>query len=94
MRMTFKEKVLKIVAKIPHGNVLTYKEVARRAGSLRAVRAVGNILATNYNPKIPCHRVVRSDGTVGGYNRGKSRKLSILKKTFILLDPEIAFLLV
>lgn len=75
----FKEKVLKIVAKIPKGKVLTYKEVAKRAGSPRAYRAVRNILNKNYNSRIPCHRVVRSDGKVGGYNRGVKNKIRLLK---------------
>mgnify|MGYP001567219170 CR=1 FL=1 len=60
--MTFKEKVFAVVKKIPKGGVLTYKEVAKKAGNEKASRAVGNILNTNYNPDIPCHRVVRSDG--------------------------------
>ena len=55
----FKQKVLKIVAKIPQGKTLTYKQVAKLAGKPRAYRAVGNILNKNYNPKIPCHRVIR-----------------------------------
>lgn len=78
--MTFKEKVLKIVSKIPKGKVLTYKEVARRAGKPKAYRAVGNILNQNYNPKIPCHRVIRSDDKIGGYNRGEKNKISLLKR--------------
>ncbi len=77
---TFQEKVFAVVAKIPRGQVLTYQEVARRAGRPKAYRAVGNILNKNYNPKIPCHRVVRSDGKPGGYNRGTRKKLLTLKK--------------
>jgi O-6-methylguanine DNA methyltransferase len=69
-----------VVRKIPKGKTLTYKEVARKAGSEKAFRAVGNILNTNYDPKIPCHRVVRSDGKTGGYNRGEKLKKEILKK--------------
>ena len=76
---TFTEKVYEIVGKIPRGKVLTYKEVAKLAGSPRASRAVGNILNKNYNPKIPCHRVIRSDGKLGGYNRGAKKKNEILK---------------
>lgn len=76
---TFKEKVFAVVRKIPRGRTLTYKEVARKAGSEKAFRAVGNILNTNYDPKIPCHRVVRSDGKTGGYNRGEKLKKEILK---------------
>jgi O-6-methylguanine DNA methyltransferase len=59
---------------------LTYKEVAIRVGRPNAFRAVGNILNKNYNPDVPCHRVVRSDGKTGGYNRGKERKMEILKE--------------
>ncbi len=75
----FKEKVLKVVSKIPRGKVLTYKQVAIKAGSPNAYRAVGNILNKNYNPKIPCHRVIGSDGKIGGYNRGETKKRQILK---------------
>jgi methylated-DNA-[protein]-cysteine S-methyltransferase len=66
--------------KIPKGKILTYKEVARRAGSSDAFRAVGNILNKNYDSSIPCHRVVRSDGKTGGYNRGAETKIKLLKK--------------
>jgi len=80
MRSKFSKKVYKVVSKIPKGKVLTYKEVAKRAGSPKAYRAVGNILSKNYDPKIPCHRVVKSDGKIGGYNRGSAKKLKTLKK--------------
>ena len=76
----FKDKVFNIVAKIPRGQTMTYKEVARKAGSPRAFRAVGNILNKNYDSRIPCHRVIRSDGQTGGYNRGRKEKNKILKK--------------
>jgi len=59
---------------------MTYAEVARRAGDPRAYRAVGNILNKNHDPKIPCHRVIHSDGTLGGYNRGARKKKEILRK--------------
>lgn len=77
---SFTEKVFGVVSKIPKGKTLTYKEVAKRAGNEKACRAVGNILNKNYNPKIPCHRVVRGDGKIGGYNRGVKIKLEMLKK--------------
>lgn len=78
---TFKEKVLDIVRKIPKGKVMTYKEVAMRAGGPMAARAVGNFMKGNYDKTVPCHRVVRSDGKVGDYNRGGSRaKIALLKK--------------
>ncbi len=69
-----------VVRKIPKGETVTYSHVARLAGSPRAARAVGNILHTNYDPAIPCHRVVRADGTPGGYNRGEARKRILLKE--------------
>jgi O-6-methylguanine DNA methyltransferase len=76
----FRNKILRIVAKIPQGTVLTYKEVAKRAGNLKASRAVGNILNKNCDPKIPCHRVIRNDGEIGGYNRGGRKKRELLKE--------------
>ncbi|MCX6797197.1 MAG: MGMT family protein [Candidatus Doudnabacteria bacterium] len=77
--ISFKIKVLGIVRKISRGKVLTYKEVAQMAGRPKAFRAVGNILSGNFDRKIPCHRVIRSDGQLGGYNRGKRKKHEILK---------------
>ena len=71
---TFREKVLAIVKKIPKGGSMTYKEVATKAGNSKAARAVGAIMRTNYDPSIPCHRVIRSDGTLGSYNRGGERR--------------------
>lgn len=74
----FAEKVFKIVRSIPVGQAMTYKQVAEKAGRPKAYRAVGNILNKNYDRAIPCHRVIRTDGTPGGYNRGaaaKKRKL-------------------
>jgi O-6-methylguanine DNA methyltransferase len=77
---SFRDRVLDTVRGIPEGRTMTYKEVAARAGSPRAFRAVGNILNGNYDPGVPCHRVVRSDGTSGGYNRGERRKKELLEK--------------
>ena len=78
--MKFAEKVRAIVRKIPKGKTMTYAEVARAAGSPRAARAVGAIMRTNYDERIPCHRVIRSDGGMGGYNRGGTlRKQEILR---------------
>lgn len=76
---TFREKVLSVVRTIPKGGSMTYKQVAMKAGNPKAARAVGAIMRTNYDPEIPCHRVVRSDGTLGSYNRGgATRKREIL----------------
>lgn len=74
----FRQHVFRIVQSIPSGKTLTYKEVALRVGRPFAWRAVGNVLNKNYDPSIPCHRVVRSDGTTGGYNRGRALKKKLL----------------
>lgn len=84
----FKQEVLKIVSKIPDGEILTYREVAKMAGNPKAYRAVGNILNKNFNPKIPCHRVIKSDGTTGGYNRGKEEKIDMLNKERLCLQKK------
>ena len=77
---TFTDKVRDVVRKIPKGKSMTYKEVAARAGNPKAARAVGAIMRSNYNRDIPCHRVVRSDGSLGNYNRGGTlRKRELLK---------------
>ena len=76
---SFSERVYAIVAKIPKGKVMTYKQVAAKAGSPHAARAVGNLMKNNYNPKIPCHRVVLSDGKIGDYNRGGSERKMVAR---------------
>lgn len=86
---SFGKRVLSAVAKIPKGRTLSYLEVARVVGSPEAYRAVGNILSKNCDPKIPCHRVIRSDGTPGGYNRGAKNKIKILKREGALKNPFI-----
>lgn len=83
--MRFKERVLKIIKKIPKGKTLTYKEVASLAGNPRAWRAVGNVLNKNKNSKIPCHRVIRSDGKIGGYNQGIFWKISLLQQEGVFI---------
>ncbi len=77
---SFREKVLSIVARIPRGKTMTYAEVARRAGSPEASRAVGSILRQNFDPRVPCHRVIRSDGRLGQYNRGEAEKERLLRE--------------
>lgn len=76
MKDNFKQRVFDIVAKIPKGSIMTYKSVATKAGNPRSARAVGMILSHNTDKKIPCHRVIHSDGSLGGYNhlRGKSKR--------------------
>ncbi len=75
----FEQDVLECVRTIPYGEVVPYGEVARRIGSPKAARAVGNAL--NHNPVaivVPCHRVVRADGSLGGYGGGVSYKRRLL----------------
>ncbi len=79
IELTFREKVLKVVAKIPKGRTLTYGDVAELAGSPGAFRAVGSIMSHNYDKSIPCHRVIRADGKAGRYNRGDANKIKLLK---------------
>ncbi len=76
--LTFKQKVFAIVAKIPKGKTMTYGDVAKRAGNQYAGRAVGAVLHTNFDPQIPCHRVIGKDGSLRGYNRGLANKKRIL----------------
>lgn len=80
MPESFKQRVLEIVSQIPKGSVLSYKEVASRAGSPNAFRAVGNILHSNHDPKIPCHRVIGSDSKMHGFNRGIKTKIRLLRQ--------------
>ncbi len=76
----FKEKVYSITKKIPKGRVSTYRDVAH-ALNCRAYRAVGNALNKNKHPIIiPCHRVVSSNGSIGGYSGGIKNKIKLLKK--------------
>lgn len=77
----FSQRVKEVVKNIPPGSFLSYKEVATAAGNTHASRAVANIMARNFDPDIPCHRVIRSDGSIGGYNRGgESTKRMLLER--------------
>ncbi len=78
--MDFKQRVLAVVRRIPAGETRAYGHIAALAGNVKAARAVGAILHTNYDPAIPCHRVVRADGTLGGYNRGAAEKRRLLAR--------------
>lgn len=65
----FQKMVWLELLKIPRGSVITYSELAKRIGKPRAVRAVANAVGANpFAPEVPCHRVIRSDGTLGGYS--------------------------
>jgi len=77
---SFQKRVYEVVRKIPKGKFLTYKNVAELAGYPRAWRAVGNVLNKNRDLKISCHRVIKSDGRIGGYSRGVKKKKALLKE--------------
>lgn len=75
----FAEQVRAIVRSIPQGQTMTYGAVAAMAGRPGAARAVGTVMKANYDSTVPCHRVVRADGTVGEFNRGgASAKYALL----------------
>ena len=79
----FQRAVLLACARIPKGKTISYSELAKRIGKPRAARAVGNALAINpLAPSIPCHRVVKSDGSPGGYSArgGAERKRKLLER--------------
>jgi O-6-methylguanine DNA methyltransferase len=77
--ISFEQKVFNVVKKIPRGKVLAYKQVAQKLGNTRLARAVGNVLNKNRDKIVPCHRVVKSDSSVGGYTQGTAEKIKKLK---------------
>ncbi|HHX58874.1 MAG TPA: MGMT family protein [Candidatus Moranbacteria bacterium] len=82
----FEKKVLKLLKKVPRGKVITYSKLAKMAGSPRAARAVGNALHKNPDaPVVPCHRVVKSDGALGGYAGGWRRKTKLLREEGVVV---------
>jgi O-6-methylguanine DNA methyltransferase len=77
----FQKKVLIVTMNIPRGEVRSYAWVAQKAGSPKAARAAGQALGKNpYAPDVPCHRVVASTGSIGGYSGGIMKKKRLLKK--------------
>jgi len=81
------EKVFSLVKKIPRGKVTTYSAIARKAGT--SARAVGGILHSNKNLVIiPCHRVIKSNGEIGGYSQGIRKKIKLLKKEGIKIKGD------
>ena len=83
----FQRLVFSIVKNIPKGKVTTYKIIAAKLNLPKSYRAVGNALNKNRDfLSIPCHRVVKSDGSLGGYVKGTSKKMRILKKEGIKIN--------
>lgn len=78
--MSFDEECYSILSRVPKGKVTTYKEIAKKLKT-KAYRAVGNAMNKNpYAPEIACHRVIRSNGDVGGFAHGTKKKIEMLKK--------------
>jgi methylated-DNA-[protein]-cysteine S-methyltransferase len=83
----FNKKVWEALKLIPRGRVTTYKEIAKFVGRSRAARAVGNACNKNpFAPGVPCHRVVKSDGSIGGYASGSLKKKMRLEKEGVKID--------
>lgn len=83
---TFQQQVWTALKRIPKGKVTTYGRLAKAIKHPRSARAVGNALNINpYAPTVPCHRVVRSNGQIGGYAAGSAKKIALLKKEGIAI---------
>jgi methylated-DNA-[protein]-cysteine S-methyltransferase len=84
------QDVYVLLSKIPSGKVSTYGDIARALGHPKAARAIGRIIANNPNPiSIPCHRVVKSNGELGGFAYGEQMKREILEKEGIKFQNRI-----
>ena len=89
-RLTFSEQVKAHVRTIKTGETQSYKEVAIAVGVPNGARAVAQVMAKNYDPTVPCHRVIKSDGTPGGYNRGgEKKKRAILESEKAYVVPQV-----
>jgi methylated-DNA-[protein]-cysteine S-methyltransferase len=90
-RITIKNKdVYDLLQKIPEGHVTTYGDLARALGNPSASRIIGRILGQNPNPiLVPCHRVVMSDGKLGGYRYGSNKKKELLEKEGLSFTNEV-----
>ena len=85
---TFQKKVWDEIDKVPRGKVITYGEIAKNIGKPKAARAVANACGANPNPiVVPCHRVIRSDGELGGYSGsgGVKQKIKLLREEGVTL---------
>lgn len=86
---SFADRVRDAVRQIPRGETRSYGEVAKAIGYPRAARAVGTVMKNNYDPTVPCHRVIRADGTIGGYNRGgtERKRQILLEESMDIVSP-------
>mgnify|MGYP001569396838 CR=1 FL=1 len=86
MKKNFNERCYTVLKRVPRGKVTTYKEISKFLHS-KAYRAVGNAMNKNpYAPKVPCHRVINSDGTIGGFASGTRNKAKMLRKEGIEIN--------
>ena len=86
MLTEFEQRILGLLSMIPAGQVTTYAELAQAAGRPKAARAVGNALNKNSDaPNVPCHRVVKSNGQIGGYVRGIAQKVKYLANEGVII---------
>ena len=86
----FTVRVVEVVRGIPRGETMSYAQVAYRAGRSGAARAVGMIMRQNRDANTPCHRVIKSDGTLGGYNGNLGEKAALLGAEGVLLESNRA----
>lgn len=85
-KSSFNEQCYTLLRKVPEGKVTTYKALAE-ALNCKAYRAVGNAMHKNpYAPRVPCHRVIKSNGEIGGFASGIKKKIEMLKAEGIILD--------
>jgi methylated-DNA-[protein]-cysteine S-methyltransferase len=85
----FQKKVWRALTQIPRGQTITYKKLAKKIGKPKAIRAVANAVGRNpCAPVVPCHRVIRSDGTLGGYSGkgGIKTKIKLLKQEGVKIN--------
>lgn len=79
-RLSFDQRCYSLLVKVPRGKVTTYKAIGKALGT-KAYRAIGQAMKRNpHAPKVPCHRVIRSDGSLGGYAGGLTKKISLLQR--------------
>ena len=83
--MNFNQKCYELISQIPKGKVATYKQIAIKLNT-KAYRAVGNAMANNPTPIIiPCHRIIKNNGCIGGYALGVKKKITLLKNEGIII---------
>lgn len=85
-KSTFPQDVYRLTSQIPKGMVTSYGHIASALNNSKAVRAVGNALNKNpYAPQVPCHRVIKANGEIGGYAKGSNQKRDMLKREGITM---------